>query len=179
MQDARAEVEHYADALLALGRATGEFARFQDDLEQACLLVRRDSRIREFLADPAVAGEGKRRALEQLLSGSIHPVILDFLLILLDQDRLRHFQLLVDVFHEKISNVRRRASGELICAAELSPEQVAAVEHEAGRILGKDVALRVRVDPGLLGGILLRVGDFVLDGSLDRQLEDARHALLA
>jgi len=55
---------------------------------------------------------------------------------------------------------------------------IAAIEHEAGLLLGKEVHLRIRVDTDILGGLFIQVGDFVLDGTIDRLLEDIQQNLI-
>ena len=64
-------------------------------------------------------------------------------------------------------------------ARPLTPERTALIEKETGRLLGRTVSLRVRVDPKLLGGLYVRVGDFVIDGTVDTQLDALRKKPLA
>lgn len=171
--------EKYAEALVALGEATGALPRFEDDLAKTLDLIQGSAPIRSFLADPRIKPEGKITALEELLREHVHPVFLRFVLMLHDGGRLGEIGAVGDAFAERISGLRRKASGELVCARPISQELVDAIEREVGVLLHKDVRLRMRVDPSLLGGVRVQVGHSILDGTVDRLLEDFTHAILA
>jgi F-type H+-transporting ATPase subunit delta len=141
------------------------------------LLDSSDSLAR-FLADTTLDNEGKRRALDELLSGHVHPVLLHFLMLLIEQNELRRFKNICHRFFDEVSAARRQVSGEITTACPLTPEQVKEVEREVGRILDRDVSLRVREDGGLLGGMRVKIGDFIIDGTVDARLDEMRRDLL-
>jgi F-type H+-transporting ATPase subunit delta len=135
--------------------------------------------LRRFLADPALRTEGKRRAIEELFEGRVHPVLLHVLMILVEQNALHKLPRIADVFYERLSDLRDKISGELVTVRPLSETQHGEIEAEVSRILGKRVHLLVREDPNLLGGLRVRVGEFILDGTVDRRLESMRQSLLS
>ena len=179
MPSAGPEAQKYAEALVLLGEGAGDLVRVEKDLAAAMDFLERTPEVRRFLRDPRVSGEGKATALGQLLRQDLHSVVIHFLLILQEQGGLSSLPDIAEAFFQRVSVRKMKASGELVTARPLSEGQVAAIERETGRVLGKDVRLRVRVDPTLLGGLSVRVGDFVLDGTVDRQLEQFRAVLLA
>jgi F-type H+-transporting ATPase subunit delta len=160
-----------ADALVALGDGTGQIQRFERDLATALNLLRSHEEIRRFLGDPTVDDRGKCQALERIMSADLHPVLLHFLLILQRERLLARLGDIAGAFYERVSLLVRKVSGEIVTAQPLTDERVAQIEREVGRVLQKDVHLAVRVDPNLLGGVTVRVGSFVVDGTVDRYLE--------
>ena len=152
--------------------------RLEKDLALLMDFLEKNEEIRRFIHDPFIRTEGKRAAVEKLLAGRIHAILLYFLLILLEQQKISDLKLIVDAFFEKVSRSIEKVAGELVTAKPLSRQKIAAVEREAGLLLGKEVHLRVRVDTDILGGLFVQVGDFVLDGTMDRLLEDIRQNLV-
>ena len=173
------EVQRYADALLALAEAVDAVPQVAADIDRAVALVEEDERVRRFLRDPLVRGEGKREALEEIFAGHVHHALVEFLRILQQEGRLDSLRDIAGLFFKKVSAQQDSASGELVSAAPLPDDLVREIEGQMSRVLGKQVQLHVKVDNQLLGGVLVRVGDFVVDGTVDRQLETMRRQLLA
>ncbi len=169
----------YASSLLALGEAAEALPRVEADLLEVQTWLRTEPKLAQFLGDPAIANAGKQAALQELLTGRVHPVVLHFLLLAQDLGLLPYFDALVAAFRGALASRQQRASGDLFSAVPVSAERVAAIEREVGRILDRQVSLHVREDPLLLGGLRVCVSDYVFDGTVDHQLERLRTQLLA
>jgi F-type H+-transporting ATPase subunit delta len=179
MQADNPESLRYARALIELGEAASALSVLEEQFPQVRDFFEQNPDARKFLNDLAVRNEGKRQGLQEILGRRVHAVLFHFLCILIEQGEMRRLGAIADAFLEEVSRRRRQVAGELVISKPLADDKVAAIQAETSRLLGKEVALHVRVDPRLLGGILVRVGDVVLDGTLDRQLEDMRQRLLA
>ena len=171
------EIEQFAEALLCLGRAAGALDRWDDDVPSLADVLSRNEKLRVFLADPAVSAAGRCRALEELLAGEAHPLLVRFLQILVEQHALSLWPGVVQRFLDMAAAARQLADGEIVATAPLPAAKVREIETEVSRILGRSVRLRVKLDAGILGGMLVRVGDFVIDGSLDSRLDSMRRDL--
>lgn len=178
MPDVQPDMERFADALIAMAQAADCLQQIETELTGVLPLIAESARIRGFLADPTIRTEGKRKAVAEVVGDGVHPALLCFLCFLVDEHQLTRMDDIAESFFEKVSGMREEASGELVSAVPLKGEKVALIEEETGRMLGRKVSLRTRVDPGLLGGLYVRVGDFVIDGTLDRQLDTLRQTLL-
>ena len=171
--------DKYADLLLALGEASGGLRTLERELTGLIDWYEDQSALRRFLGDPAVRLAGKRDALEEILGQEVSSELLYFLLLLQEHDAIRHLGEIAQAFRRKVSARREQANGDIVSPAPLPDEKVAAIEKEVGRILERDVHLRVRVAPHVVAGLLVQVGDFILDGTLDRDLDQVRRSLLS
>lgn len=179
MPSSDAQIQAYSEALLSLAGAAGIQDSVEQELGAAVDLFGSNGALRRFVTDPHVEVRGRSRGLDELLEDKVHPVLRHFLLTLLEAGVLHELGGIAAACHSEMAERQQRASGELVTAAPITPERVARIEEETGRILGKDVQLRVRVNPQLIGGLVVHVGDFVLDGSIGHQLESIRKALLS
>ncbi|MBN1676094.1 MAG: ATP synthase F1 subunit delta [Kiritimatiellae bacterium] len=179
MEKDPAQVEHYAGALLELARATGSVDRIAEEARAALDFIAESREVRRFLGDAAVTDAGKGDALRRLLGAHVHPALLHFLLILTHEDRLALFPSIVEAFLRQESGSDETVWGELCAARPPRDEQLRAIETELSRRLGRPVRLRVRTDAGVIGGARVRVGDVVVDGTIDGQLDAIRARLLA
>lgn len=178
MQAVPTDPRAFADVLVAMGKASRALEQIEAELDDVYKLVQSSERLRRFIGDPGIRSEGKQRALHELVGDRCHPALASFLDYLAGENALRLLQDIADCFFETVATTRRQVSGELISAIALEPEKIDAIEEETGRLLGKRVSLRPRVDRELLGGLYVRVGDFIMDGTVDRQLEGLRQVLM-
>ena len=172
-------IEHYADALIAIGNAANGLRAIEDDFVHLLDFMQGSEELQRFLASATVSQTGKRRALQEILKEQIHPLLIEFLIMLLTAGDAAHLKAVAHCFFEKASQVHEHISGEIHVAVPLSDDRVSSIETEVGRILNKRVTLRPRVIPGILGGALIKVGNFIVDGTIDRQLEEAKRQILA
>ncbi len=180
MQHVKTEqIEHYADALVAIGKAANALRCIEEDVVHLQVFMKESEAVRRFLASASIETKGKRKALQELLHPHIHPLLIEFIILLLTAGDLHLLDPVASLFFDMAAEEHEHIAGELHIATPLSEEHVASIEAEVGRILNKKVSLRPRIMPGILGGILVKVGDFIIDGTLDRQLEDGRQQLLA
>lgn len=169
----------YADALVALGTAAGTLPELEYELVSLRDFVQADVRLQRFLADPVVRSEGKQAALRDILTGHVSEMLLHFLMILQAEGCLGKLEAIADEFFRKTSRLRERTTGELLTAVTVPDAKVALIEKEVSRILEKDVHLRQRIMPGIVGGLAVRVDNFVLDGTIDHELGEIRRGLLS
>jgi F-type H+-transporting ATPase subunit delta len=173
-----ARVERYADALFALAEATGRLAEIEARLPAVVDLLTAHGSLRDFLANPGVANRGKSAALDEILTGQAPDLLLRFLTVLQDEGALTRLPEIQVAFHARVSGRHAARSGEVVSACPLSADRVEAIAREASRILGAPVRLRPRVAPGIVGGVRVQVGDWVLDGTVEYQLTEARRQLI-
>ncbi len=179
MQARNDKIEYYADALLAISKANNSVSKIELELVDLLNFMLKNEQLQRFLTSTTVDQNGKRSAIDEILTGHTAPLLIDFISMLLSAGDLPLFEAVSDCFSKKATLEHKHASGELNSAVAISTSQVEEIENEIGRILNKKVNLHPRVVPGILGGILVKVGNFIVDGTIDRQLREAKQQLLA
>lgn len=160
----------YARALFEMARAEDVVDRVEDDLHRLRNLLVSRGELLDFLKDPGVRHEGKRRGLAELFEGRLHTLVLNMLITISDQDRGRRLLSIIERYRAIAASARARLSGEVITAMPLDEATVERMAEKMSRITGKSVRLLQKVDRSLLGGAVIRVGEQVIDGSLRRKL---------
>lgn len=167
----------YARALLEIAQAETVIQRIEEELFRLRELLKSNPNLLEFLKDPNVTREGKRQALAELFQGRIHSLVLNALIMVSDTDRTNRLPAIIEEFIALAAASRQKVSGEIITAIKLDDAMLARLSAELSRITGKSVQLFQKVDPAILGGAIIQVGEQVIDGSLRRKLNQIRENL--
>jgi F-type H+-transporting ATPase subunit delta len=180
----RAEIiaRNYAETLLALAERHGGAAgleAFGQAADALAALLQADPRMRQFLETPRVTPEQKKAALQQALAGRAPEMFVRFVMVLADKRR----QALLPEIAAAYRDLVDERMGRVRVHVTISHEPDAALQAEIGNgladRLGKTVIPTFTVDPELLGGMVVRVGDQILDGSLRTRAAQLRRRLLA
>jgi F-type H+-transporting ATPase subunit delta len=169
---------NYAAALFDLAEQKqlhDSFAETVADLEAA---FASEPRLAMFLASPKVSAAAKKDALRGALKNRAHPLFLNFLMVLVDKRRQR---LLLDVgreYRNLLDEHRGRLHVQVTLAHQPEAKVRADLAQQLGRSLGREVIPHIQVNRDILGGIIVRFGDRVLDGSLRRRMLSLRRRLL-
>lgn len=167
----------YARALLEMAQAEGVADRIEEELFRLRELLKANPALLEFLKDPNVKREGKRQALAELFQGRVHPLTLNVLLILNDQDRASRLLSIIEEFTGVADAAREKVSGEIVTAIALDDATLKRLCTELSRVTGKKVELFQKIDPSILGGAIVKVGEQIIDGSLRRKLNELKERL--
>lgn len=178
MKPGGVETAAYGAALAELERAVGPAWDAGRELSEVLGLLDREERIAGFLADPAVAMEGKTGALRDLLAGRVHTAMLYFLLLVLEQGGWRRLQAIAGEYFEAAGRRAGYSAGEVVTAVPLTEARRRELEAALAGRFGRAVKLRAKVDPRVIGGVVVRVGDVILDGTVAHRLEQVREALV-
>ena len=170
-------VEAYANALLEVSRAEGHLADIQDELFRFARTFEGSDELRSALTDPALPRERRIAVVEDLLGGKALQTSAALAAFIVAAGRAGELPAIVDRFVELAAAEQRRAVAEVRSAIELTPEQTDRLREALNRATGKDVEVKVVVDPSVLGGIVARVGDLVIDGSVRHRLEQLREQI--
>ncbi len=177
MSRAKNSSHAYAEALLLMAESAGRVTAVESDLKAMAVAIRESPDLLRFLADSFVKPEGKQDLLAEVFSGRADPLLVMYIRILQIEGEMGNIEQISKDFTGLVAARSNRVSGEVVSAIELPDEKVKAIEKHVSEILDKDVSLCPLVDSEMLGGILVRVGDFIIDGSLDTELSRARSAL--
>jgi F-type H+-transporting ATPase subunit delta len=175
-----ASARRYAEAAFAVAREDGDYDRWLGALE----VIRGELEApvaRAALLSPAVPAEQKWAALDQVLAGQPPPVR-NLLHILAERDRLDEFDQIVQAFRELVNQERGVLTAEVTTVVPLDAELQRTIAARLGSYLRHDparLAIETRVDPSIIGGVVARVGDTVIDDSVRGRIARLRRALTA
>ena len=172
---------NYAETLLALARRHGGEAAVDEyavAIDQVGELLRAEPRVRQFLQTPRVDAEAKKRAVRSAFAGRIPEHLLRFLLVVVEKRRQGLLPQIADEYHALVDELRGRIRADITLANQPTPELQRELVTTLERKLGKTVVPTFRVDTSLVGGVVVRVGDQILDGSVRRRLAALRRRLL-
>ena len=177
MNVSRAVARVYARALLDLAERSRTLARVVDDLHAVGELFERAETFRGFFLSPRIEPAAKKRALGAALGRRIGREVLGLLHVLVDKRREPVLDNIVDEF-DRFRDLREgRVHVHVATARPLEPFQRSEIAAGIEKRAGVSAEVHERVDPRLIGGIVVKVGDRVLDGSLRRRLERLRREL--
>ncbi len=176
---ARVIADRYARATLHDCPDLASIERAKSDLGVLGDAYRAHASLRRFLLDPKMPVEIKRQILEKGFKDRLSPTVLHLLYILLKKHRQAILPEIADRYSELVDTVRGVEVAEIVTAVSLSPAEREALVGSVQRFSTRKVEVRMSVDPGILGGVIVRMGDRVIDGTLKRRFEEIRRTMLA
>jgi F-type H+-transporting ATPase subunit delta len=169
----------YARALFGIGVDAGTFEALGDELGVLATLWNESDELRQALENPVFKPSEKRAVLERILPQvAPTPEVQRFVLLLLDRRRIVLLPAIARAYRDLTDAHVGRVRAEVISAEMLTPATLDRVRRSLEQRTGKKVLINSTVDPELIGGVVARVGDLVLDGSVRTQLEDLRARLV-
>jgi F-type H+-transporting ATPase subunit delta len=161
----------YAEALMSIAQANGLEDHFGDELRGFLWLLRESEDFEAFLANPLLKPEDKKAVIRRLAGDGVNPLLVNFLQFLVDRRRIIFLESIANKYLELLRKLRNAVLAEVISASELNDHQRAELTEKVKAMTGATyVELNVKVDPSLLGGVIVKVGSQVLDASLRGQL---------
>ena len=159
------------DAALAAAEAQGNLDGVEDELFRFGRIVAADPDLSRVLNDRTASAKGRSELLERLLTGKASPATLLLLRNVLTSSRVHQAETAIERLSEAASARRGRSVAFVTTAAPLTAAQEQRLTQILGRLYGRAIGLQVTVDPAVLGGLVIRVGDEVIDGSVAHRLE--------
>jgi F-type H+-transporting ATPase subunit delta len=171
-------VEGYAEALFDVARAEGLLDVVEGELYQVARVVEGNDDLRMTLSDAAIPPDRRQRIVEDLLGGKgAANVTRSLVSFVVAAGRGRDLPAIVDEFVHRAASERQHEVAEVRSAIPLDGEQQRRLAEALGRATGKQVEVKLVVDPSVIGGIVARVGDRVIDGSVRTRLQQLKNAL--
>ena len=168
----------YAEALFAVAEAEGELDTVEAQLYAFARMLEQQARFREALVDPALPIENKRDLIRGAIGDRVNPIALNLLTFLVEQGRAREAGRIIDTLAQVVAERRQRALAEVRSAVPLDQTQRERLQGALSETTGRQIEVRVVVDPTVIGGVVARVGDEIFDGSVRTRLEEAKQHLL-
>jgi F-type H+-transporting ATPase subunit delta len=181
------ESTHYSQAALSYAKALLELAEEQklslesigQEMSSLHEVIDGDDSFRLFLADPSVSHERRWNTLKGVLEPRVSKVILHLLGVMNDKGRLGLLREVADAYGDLLDQKLGKVEVDVTVAAKLSPEQAEEVRQRVSTALVRQAVIHLYVDESIIGGMVLRVGDQLIDASVRNQLQSLKERLLS
>jgi F-type H+-transporting ATPase subunit delta len=165
------------DAALAVAEAAGQLDEVEDELFRFERILDAESELRAALTDSSLPDDRKRDLLHRLLDGKVNDVTFGLLERAVLTPRGRTIERVITDLSALAAKRRERLIARVTTAVQLSEQEYSDLAAALHANFGSDIQLQVVVDPSLIGGLTVRIGDELIDGSVARQLAEARRRL--
>ncbi len=174
---ANAAARRYAQAVFDIGKEQNTLTVWDVDLRIVRETLQADPSLMRVLENPESSLAERQRLVERLFSSSLTPTAYNFVRLLLRNHRLPLAPQVQEAFDEMYLAEQGIAYADVTTAIPLSADEEARVAASLTRFTGKTIKLRAHVDPEIIGGILARVGDQLIDGTVTSQLRQLKNRL--
>lgn len=170
--------KRYAKALLEIGRQDGNHEKYGRELKEVAELFGLSPELEAVLTNPAFDLEIRTQVLTTLLAKlDISPMVVNFCRLLLDRGRVAHLRAVNEVYARLLDEAQGITRAAVTTACALTDAEFDRLAEALREMSGKQVKIEVKEDPGLIGGVVARIGDLVLDGSVRTQLTSLKESL--
>ena len=170
-------VEAYSQAFVDVARAENQGGAIEDDLFRFARALDANDDLRMALADRAVPAERRIAVVEELMGGVALPVSVGLVSMVVGAGRAGELPAVVDRFLQLSAEERKHEVAEVRAAVPLDERLRDRLAKALSHATGKEVEVKVVVDPNVLGGVVARIGDTVIDGSVRRRLDQLRERI--
>jgi len=168
---------NYAEALLSLARKADDLEGWGEYITAVADAVEGDQRLRNFLAAPQISGADKNRVIEKAFADYLPRPMMRFLQKLVLNRRQTLIPQVAVEYAGLVDEVSNRVHAQVTLARDASDSDRSEIAAQLSKVMGKEVVPHLFVNPAILGGIVVRVGDRVMDGSVRKRLSTLRGKL--
>jgi len=169
---------NYAEALVSLAQRANDLDGWGETINEVADAVEGDPRLSNFLASPKVSANEKIEIIRKAFQDRLPRLFVRFLAAVIANRRQRLIPEIAVEYGLLVDEIQGRVHARVTVAREPDERLRASVERQLGTITGKRVVSHFVVKPEILGGVIARVGDTVMDGSVARRLETLRGRML-
>ncbi|MFA7077947.1 MAG: F0F1 ATP synthase subunit delta [Syntrophomonas sp.] len=161
----------YAEAFFSIAQEANKIDDYQTELGKIVQSIQETEGLREYFAHPLIPAKEKKDIANKIFAKAVSPITLNFLLLILDKKRETYLELIYNEYEEMADESRNIKKAELISAMAVSDEDVKTLSETLSSSTGKTIQLKLTIDPAILGGVKIRMGDKIIDASVAKKLE--------
>ncbi|MFC0216399.1 F0F1 ATP synthase subunit delta [Paenibacillus chartarius] len=162
--------KRYAKALFDLAQEQGIVSQVEEDLSAVITIIKENVELNQLLLHPNIESSAKTNMLKQLFEGRVSEAVLGTIILLVTRGREEVLPYVLADYVQIASEALNQATAYVTAPYELSDADKASVAEHFGKLSGKTIRVHTTIDKSLLGGIKVRIGDRLYDGSLSGKL---------
>lgn len=167
----------YAEALFEVALEMHQLDEVNRDLQGVCQVFNENPAFLELYKTPNISLVERKQLLDNTFSGKLIPEVLNFLKLLIDKNRGFYVMEAGSEFELMVENYKGILKGVVYVTCTLSDDQIKKLEDKLSTSTGKQVILSQKIDPSIIGGLVVHLGDKVIDNSLKKKLENMKEDL--
>ena len=169
----------YAEAFFSIAVEANKVDDYQAELGKIVQIIKETEGLGEYFAHPLVPAKQKKELATKIFTGSVSPLTLNFLLLVIDKKRETYLEVIHQEYEDMADESRNIRKAELISAMPVSEQDVQILAENLSRSTGKTIKLALSIDPTMIGGLKIRIGDKIIDASVTKKLEMLKKNLTA
>jgi F-type H+-transporting ATPase subunit delta len=171
--------KRYAKALLTLGREDGNYEKYGEELDQFVAVWDSEPEFADAVSNPLYAKENRKVICSAVVDKmEFSPVFKSLVDLMIEKNRLGIISEVRSFYQKLLDELANLSRAKVTSATPLSEEAVDSIKASLEKATGSSVIMEMEVDPELIGGVVARVGDLVLDGSVRSQLASIKENLI-
>lgn len=164
-------VKRYARALLELGKADGNYVHYGQELKQLATSFDQAGDVVKVLVSPVFPKGLRRNMLHEIVKGAaLSPLVANFVYLLMDKGRLADLPDIAEAYNILSDMEKGVVRAQLTSATALDQKEISAIRASLGKFTGQTVELTLIEDPTIIGGLMAKLGDLTIDGSVRTQI---------
>lgn len=170
--------KRYALALIELGEENSQLDRFDGDLNVVKQTILENRELSEFLEHPEVSSVDKKEVIEDIFKEHISEIILSTVKLLIDRNRIFILAPLSNTYHKQLNKMNNILEAVVIAAIQLDGETLGRIKQKLEDIYQKTLEISFKVDKEIIAGIVVKVEDKVIDGSIKNRLDKMKNQFI-
>lgn len=168
----------YASSLVDVGKTKGTLLILEEEMKFISDLTKEDPDFSRYLNSPGFSKESKKDFIKKVLGGKISESTENLIYVMIDNGRQGSIQDVYLAMVDMIDEINNRIRVEVVSSEKLNDSEVAKIAKEISEKYKKEAIVNIILDSSLLGGIIIKIGDMVIDGSLSKDLKNIRNNIL-
>lgn len=163
--------KRYAEALFEVGLKQNSVEIFLDELRTVSEIIIKNVQLNKFLNNLAIKSDDKKKVIDKLFKKHLNVNILNFLKLLIDKGRIKNFPTIVKYYSLLVDEIKKCLNIDVITSMEISKEQLKEIGEKYKKLYGyENVKVNHMIDPSIIGGVIVKIGDKMIDGSIRGKL---------
>ncbi len=170
-------ISGYAEALFNIAKAEDSLENIEDGLLRLKKLLKESGELREFIYSSTIGPSEKKNAFLEIFGKDASPIILNFLNLLIDQNKQRRLPEIIEEYFNITASFRKNITANVISAVPLTEDLIGEMARRLSLLTGKNVVIKNEVDESIIGGFIVRIKEKIMDASIHGQFEKLREKL--
>ena len=167
----------YAEALFQIGEEENKTDNLYNELKEVSSLMNTNKDLNNVMKSPLVSKKEKIQLIDTLFAGKVDNDLKNFLKILIEKGRITSINAIGETYKELLNEKNNILEGYVISAVPMNDEKIKELETELSKKYNKNITLENKVDKSVLGGVLVRLGNTEIDGTIKTRLNGLKNQL--